>query len=117
MNKKEILAKSKKENARGDERFKIIEAKADQMAFLAIEAVYAILIVILFIQKVVTGKAFANYQIFTFAFIVGFARRFATKYSYTKEKEWLFRLICCIMASLLCLVNIIGNGMAGSNDA
>ncbi len=64
MKKEEILARSKKENIHGDEWYKAIEKTANQTAFLAIESVYAVLIVILVIQKLITGKAFADYQVF-----------------------------------------------------
>lgn len=111
MNKEEILARSRKENQYGDERTKIIEKEADQNAFLAIEVINAFLIVILFFQKLLTGKAFADYQVFLLAFLIGFIGRFATKYRYTKKKEWLFGLICGILGSLACLMNIVGKGM------
>ncbi|WP_195599864.1 DUF6442 family protein [Longibaculum muris] len=111
MKKEEILARSKKENIHGDERYKAIEKTANQTAFLAIESVYAVLIVILVIQKLITGKAFADYQVFLLAFLIGYIGRFATKYSYTKEKEWLFGLVCGIIGSIACLINIVGKGM------
>ncbi|MCR1887146.1 MAG: DUF6442 family protein [Longibaculum muris] len=75
------------------------------------ESVYAVLIVILVIQKLITGKAFADYQVFLLAFLIGYIGRFATKYSYTKEKEWLFGLVCGIIGSIACLINIVGKGM------
>ena len=109
MKKEEILARSKKENIHGDEWYKAIEKTANQTAFLAIESVYAVLIVILVIQKLITGKAFA--QVFLLAFLIGYIGRFATKYSYTKEKEWLFGLVCGIIGSIACLINIVGKGM------
>lgn len=111
MNREEILEKSRNENQHGDERAKLIEAKANQNAFLAIESINAFLIVILFFQKLFTGKAFADYQVFILAFLVGFVGSFATKYSYTKKKEWLFGLVCGILGSLACLANIVGKGM------
>lgn len=111
MNKEEILAKSRKENQNGDEMTKTIEKEANQNAFLAIEGINAFLIVVLFFQKLFTGKAFADYQVFLLAFIIGLIGRFATKYKYTKEKEWLFGLICGILGSLACLANIVGKGM------
>lgn len=111
MDKKEILEKSRKENQHGDERAKIIEAKANQSAFLAIESINAFLIVVLFFQKLFTGKAFADYQVFILAFMVGFIGSFATKYKYTKKKEYLFGLVCGILGSLACLANIVGKGM------
>lgn len=111
MNKEEILARSRKENMHGDERAKIIEVEANQNAFLAIQGINAFLIVVLFFQKVTTGTAFADYQVFLLAFSVGFIGQFATKYRYTKKREWLFGLICGILGSLACLTNIIGVGM------
>lgn len=111
MNKEEILEKSRKENLKGDERTKAIEKDANQNAFLAIEGINAILIIVLFFQKLLTGEAFADYQVFLLAFLIGFVGRFATKYSYTKEKEWLFGLVCGILGSLACLINIVGKGM------
>lgn len=111
MNKEEILAKSRKENQNGDERTKMIEKEANQNAFLAIESINAFLIVVLFFQKLLTGKAFADHQVFFLAFLIGFIGSFATKYKYTKKKEWLFGLVCGILGSFACLANIIGKGM------
>lgn len=111
MNKEEILARSRKENKQGDERSKTIEKEADRNAFLAIESINAFLIVVLFFQKLFTGKAFADYQVFLLAFMIGFIGRFATKYKYTKEKEWLFGLACGALGALFCLMNIVGKGM------
>lgn len=111
MNKEEILERSRKENQNGDELDKIIEKEANQNAFLAIEGINAILIAVLLLQKMFTGKAFADYQVFTLAFLIGFIGSFATKYKYEKKKEWLFGLICAIIASIACLLNIIGKGM------
>lgn len=111
MNKEEILAKSRKENQNGDERTKKIEKEANQNAFLAIEGINALLILILFFQELITGKAFADYQVFLLAFLIGFVGRFATRYGYTKKKEWLVGLVCCILGSLGCIVNIVGKGM------
>ena len=111
MNKEEILARSRKENLHGDERTKIIEKEANQNAFLAIQGVNASLIVILFFQKLLTGKAFADYQVFLLAFLVGYIGTFATKYKYAKNKECLFGLMCGILGSIACLANIVGQGM------
>lgn len=111
MNKEEILARSRKENQNGDELTKIIEKEANHNAFLAIQGIYASLIAILFFQKLLTGKAFADHQIFFLAFLIGFIGSFATKYKYEKKREWLFGLVCSIIASLACLANIVGKGM------
>lgn len=111
MNKEEILARSRKENEHGDERYKTIEREANQNAFLTVETIYACLIVVLFFQKFFTGKAFADYQVFFLAFLIGYIGRYTTKYKYTKNKEHLFIVICGVLGSLACLLNIIGKGM------
>lgn len=112
MNKEEILAKSRKENQHGDEMYKNIEKVSNQNAFLAIEAVNALLVVVLFFQKLFTGKAFADYRVFLLAFLVGFIGSFTTRYYYTKKREYMFVMVCAILGTIFCLINIIGKGMA-----
>ena len=111
MNKEEVLAKSRKENQHGDEWKKIIEKDANQNSFLAIQGINALLIVVLFFQKLLTGKAFADYQVFLLAFFIGFIGRYATKYFYEKDKLSLFGLACGMLGSMACLMNIVGKGM------
>lgn len=40
----------------------------------------------------------------------GFAGHFATKYKYTKKKEWLFGLVCGILGSITCIIPLSSNG-------
>lgn len=111
MNKEEILAKSRKENQHGDEMHKNIEKVSNQNAFLAIEAINALLVVVLVLQKLFTGKAFADYQVFMLSFFVGFIGSYTTKYYYTKKRWYMFGIVCAILGTIFCLINIIGKGM------
>lgn len=112
MNKEEILSKSRKENQNGDEMYNYIEKVSNQNAFLAIEVVNAVLVVVLFFQKLFTGKAFADYRVFLLAFLVGFIGSFTTRYYYSKKREYMFVIVCAVLGTFFCLINIIGKGMA-----
>lgn len=111
MNKEEILIRAQKFKEQKDEREVMIEHEGCNMAFTIIISVNALLIVILFLQKFFTGKQFANPDTFILAFLLGYLGKYYVKYQYEKEKSDFYMMICMIIGSLCCLMNIIGTGM------
>lgn len=111
MNKEDILKKSREEYKINDERDKKIETEAYSNAYLAIIGVNAILILILFFQKLFTGKAFADYRVFFLALLIGMCARSYTNYKYNKKKTDLYSFILSLLASILTLITIIMSGM------
>lgn len=111
MNKEENLLRSKKENSKGEEREKSIERESYKNACLAIMAINALLMFALLLQKLFTGKEFADYQVFFLPFLIAYTAQFATKYKYSKSKKHLCLFGLGILASLTGLLNIISKGM------
>lgn len=111
MNKDEILKKAQKAKGQKDERELLIEREGCEKAFLAITTVNASLVVILWLQKFLTGKQFANPDAFILAFLLGALGKSYTKYLYEKESRDLIFAILMGFGSFCCLANIIGEGM------
>lgn len=111
MNKEEILIKAKNDYKGKDERELLIEREGCEKAFLVITTVNASLVVILWLQKFLTGKQFANPDAFILAFLLGALGKSYTKYLYEKESRDLIFAILMGFGSFCCLANIIGEGM------
>lgn len=110
MNKEEILAKSRNENK--DERDLLIGKTANENAYLAVTLTFSILSVVLFIQKLITGTAFADYRVFVLALLIGSTGQTLTTYYYDRErKSALIGVILEIIGSIACLASIIASGM------
>lgn len=107
MNKEEILNKSRLENKKGDERAKTLEQRASQNAYIAIMFVFLGLAIVSFIQEVITGTSFIDYQICSLAFLVGFAGRYITFYIYDKEKTHLFIFMGSVFMSIMILIRLM----------
>jgi len=110
MNKNEILEKSRKENR--DERDQYIVKSSNANSYLAVIIVFATLSIILFVQKLLTGKAFADYRVFSLALLIGAIGQCGTVYYYDRDKK--VYLVCVILETLgaiSCLASIIGSGM------
>lgn len=107
MNREEILNKSRLENRNGDEREKNMEQHASQNAYIAIMFVFLGLAIISFIQEVITGTSFIDYQFCSLAFLVGFAGRYITFYIYNKDKTSLLISIGSIIMSILILIRLM----------
>lgn len=112
MNRDEILARSKKENLLNDERERYIQKSANQNSYFAVIVVFSILSIILFIQKLLIGKAFADYRVFSLALLLAMIGQSATVYYYNRDKK--LYLVCTILESIGAitgLASIIGTGM------
>lgn len=112
MNRDEILAMSKKENLLNDEREKYIEKSADANSYFILIVVFSILSIILVIQKLLTGKAFADYRVFSLALMLAMIGKSVTIYYYNRDEK--VHLVCVCLAlfsAIICLVSIVGTGM------
>lgn len=110
MNKEEILAKSRKENQ--DERNLYIGRSANENAYLAVIIIFSTLSVILFVQDLLTGKAFADYKVFMLALLIGASGQTGTLYYYDRDtKVFLISTILEIIGAIICLASIISTGM------
>lgn len=110
MNKEEILAKSRKENK--DERNLYIGRSANENAYLAVIIIFSMLSVILFVQDLLTGKAFADYKVFSLALMIGASGQTGTLYYYNRDKKiFLISTILEIIGAVSCLVLIIVKSM------
>lgn len=112
MNRDEILARSKKENILNDEREKYIEKSANENSYFAVIVVFAILSIILVIQKLLTGNAFADYRVFSLALMLAMIGRSGTIYYYNRDEK--MHLVCAVLVvlgAISCLASIIGTGM------
>lgn len=110
MNKDEILSKSRKENL--DEREQCIEKSANENSYRAVIVVFAILSIILLAQELLTGKAFADYRVFSLALLIGMIGQSATVYYYDRHRKGY--LVCAILemlGAISCLALIIATGM------
>jgi len=110
MNKDEILAKSRKENK--DEREQYIGKSANENSYLAVIIVFSTLSIVLFIQELLIGKAFADYRVFSLALLIGMSGQTGTLYYYHRDsKVFLISTILEIIGAISCLASIIGTGM------
>lgn len=110
MEKEEILEMSRK--LKIDEGKLEIEKSANANAYVAIIAVNTLMIIAIFIQKLITGKAFADSSIFFLAILVSAFACNLTKYRYEKKKEYLFVIVIGFIGTIACIINIVmaGNG-------
>lgn len=112
MKRDEILARSKKENLLNDERERYIHKSANQNSYFAVIVVFAILSIVLFIQKLLTGKAFADYRVFSLALLLAMIGQSGTVYYYNRDKKvYLMCAVLEILGAISCLAAIIGTGM------
>lgn len=112
MNRDEILERSKKENLLNDERERYIQKSANQNSYFTVIVVFAILSIILFIQKLLIGKAFADYKVFSLALLLAMIGQSGTVYYYNRDKK--VYLVCTlleIIGAIAGLASIIGTGM------
>lgn len=110
MNKEEILAKSRSENK--DERDLLIAKTANENAYLAVTLAFSVLSIVLFIQKLIIGTAFADYRVFVLALLIGSSGQTFTTYYYERErKSTLIAVILEITGAIACLASIIASGM------
>lgn len=110
MNKDKILEKSRKENR--DERDQYIVKSANENSYLAVIIIFSTLSIILFIQNLLTGKAFADYRVFSLALLIGMIGQSGTIYYYDRDKKG--QLVCTILemlGAISCLASIIATGM------
>lgn len=112
MNRDEILARSKKENLLNDERERYIQKSANQNSYFAVIIIFAILSIILFIQKLITGGAFADYRVFSLALLIAMIGQSGTVYYYNREKKvYLLCTILGIIGAIAGMASIVGSGM------
>ncbi|MBE6091032.1 MAG: hypothetical protein E7206_23980 [Clostridium beijerinckii] len=112
MNRDEILARSKKENLLNDERERYIQKSANQNSYFAVIITFAIFSIILFIQKLITGGAFADYRVFSLALLIAMIGQSATVYYYNREKKvYLVCTILEIIGAIAGMASIVGSGM------
>ena len=112
MNRDEILARSKKENLLNDERERCIQKSANQNSYFAVIIIFAIFSIILFIQKLITGGAFADYRVFSLALLIAMIGQSGTVYYYNREKKvYLVCTILGIIGAIAGMASIVGSGM------
>ncbi|AMK50457.1 hypothetical protein LF65_06605 [Clostridium beijerinckii] len=112
MNRDEILARSKKENLLNDERERYIQKSANQNSYFAVIIIFAIFSIILFIQKLITGRAFADYRVFSIALLIAMIGQSGTVYYYNREKKvYLVCTILGIIGAIAGMASIVGSGM------
>ncbi|AQR94795.1 DUF6442 family protein [Clostridium saccharoperbutylacetonicum] len=112
MNREEILARSKKENLLNDERERYIQKSANQNAYFSVIIVFAVLTTILVIQKILTGKAFADYRVFSLAILLAMIGQSSTVYYYNRDKKvYLFCTVLEAIGAVAGLTSIIRTGM------
>ncbi|OOM44033.1 hypothetical protein CLBKI_15410 [Clostridium beijerinckii] len=112
MNRDEILARSKKENLLNDERERYIQKSANQNSYFAVIIIFAIFSIILFIQKLITGGAFADYRVFSLALLIAMIGQSGTVYYYNREKKvYLVCTILGIIGAIAGMASIVGSGM------
>ncbi len=112
MNRDEILARSKKENLLNDERERYIQKSANQNSYFAVIIIFAIFSIILFIQKLITGGAFADYRVFSLALLIAMIGQSGTVYYYNREKKvYLLCTILGIIGAIAGMASIVGSGM------
>ncbi|WP_160679911.1 DUF6442 family protein [Clostridium sp. C8-1-8] len=112
MNRDEMLARIKNKKVLTDEREQYIEKSANENSYYTVIVVFAILSIILFIQKLITGKAFADYRVFSLALLLAIIGQSSTLYYYNREKK--VYLVCVVLetiGAISCLASIIGSGM------
>lgn len=112
MNRDEILARSKKENLLNDERERYIQKSANENSYFAVIVVFALISIILVIQELTTGRAFADYKVFSLALLLAMIGQSGTVYYYNRDKK--VYLVCIILeaiGAISCLASIIGAGM------
>lgn len=105
MNKQEILQKSREENQ--DERNLAIAKAANENAYLVIVCVFAMLIMTVTLQKLLTGRAFADYRVFLLAMLLGYVGQNATVYHYNRERSRFVRTVVAVVGCILCLISLI----------
>ncbi|NOW90349.1 uncharacterized protein YfeS [Clostridium beijerinckii] len=112
MNRDEILARSKKENLLNDERERYIQKSANQNSYFAVIIIFAIFSIILFIQKLITGGAFADYRVFSLALLIAMIGQSGTVYYYNRDKKvYLVCTILEIIGAIAGMASIVGSGM------
>lgn len=112
MNRDEILARSKKENLLNDERERYIQKSANQNSYFAVIIIFAIFSIILFIQKLITGGAFADYRVFSLALLIAMIGQSGTVYYYNRDKKvYLVCTILGIIGAIAGMASIVGSGM------
>ncbi|WP_026884958.1 DUF6442 family protein [Clostridium beijerinckii] len=112
MNRDEILARSKKENLLNDERERCIQKSANQNSYFAVIIIFAIFSIILFIQKLITGGAFADYRVFSLALLIAMIGQSGTVYYYNRDKKvYLVCTILGIIGAIAGMASIVGSGM------
>ncbi|WP_238947963.1 DUF6442 family protein [Clostridium sp. YIM B02569] len=112
MNRDEILARSKKENVLNDERERYIQKTANQNSYFAVIIIFAIFSIILFVQKLITGGAFADYRVFSLALLIAMIGQSGTVYYYNKDKKvYLVCTILEIIGAITGIASIVGSGM------
>ncbi|MFW2501689.1 DUF6442 family protein [Clostridium diolis] len=112
MNRDEILARSKKENLLNDERERYIQKSANQNSYFAVIIIFAIFSIILFIQKLITGGAFADYRVFSLALLIAMIGQSGTVYYYNRDKKvYLICTILEIIGAIAGMASIVGSGM------
>lgn len=111
MDKKEILARSQKENILQDEFATYVEQKAQANAYIVILIYSALACLVFFLQFHFTGKAYGDYRAFLFCFAITFGSRSLQHFrSHRKAKDILFVLIALCIA-IITFVNILNHGM------
>ncbi|OCB00550.1 DUF6442 family protein [Clostridium beijerinckii] len=112
MNRDEILARSKKENLLNDERERYIQKSANQNSYFVVIITFAIFSIILFIQKLITGGAFADYRVFSLALLIAMIGQSGTIYYYNRDKKvYLVCTILEIIGAIAGMASIVGSGM------
>ncbi|MCI1580159.1 DUF6442 family protein [Clostridium beijerinckii] len=112
MNRDEILARSKKENLLNDERERYIQKSANQNSYFAVIIIFAIFSMILFIQELITGRAFADYRVFSLALLIAMIGQSGTVYYYNRDKKvYLVCTILEIIGAIAGMASIVGSGM------
>ncbi|MEA4902274.1 DUF6442 family protein [Desulfitobacterium sp.] len=112
MNRDEILARSKKENLLNDERERYIQKSANENSYFTVIVVFALISIILVIQELITGKAFADYKVFSLALLLAMIGQSGTIYYYNRDKKvYLVCIILEVIGAISCLASIIGAGM------
>lgn len=110
MNKEEVLARSRNENK--DERDLLIGKTANENAYVAVTLVFSILSILLFVQKLIFGTAFADYRVFVLALLIGTSGQSITTYYYDRHrKSILIAAFLETIGAVACLISIIASGM------